>query len=155
MEDVMRTALAVAIAASIAIPVVGQAQQLSCVKDITYSQAFLAKFPRAGAACNKVIMANGQKWVLFNAEVKGVVSNQLTVDFLDNNQNAVSTMTFSFDPLATLLTKGGEHILASRVDPGEKLQVWMPENRLGFYADPSASAAEHFSLLSESAPAER
>ena len=151
----MRTALAVAIVASIAIPVVGQAQQLSCVKDITYSQAFLAKFPRAGAACNQVIEANGQKWVRFNAQVTNVVSNQLTVDFLDKYDKAVSTMTFSFDPNATLLTEGGEHILASRVNLGQKLQVWMPENRVGFYADPSELKSEHFSLLRESAPAER
>jgi hypothetical protein len=151
----MKTTLTLAIAASIVIPLAGQAQQLSCVKDITYNQAFLAKFPQAGAACNQVIKANGQKWVRFNAEVKNVVNNQLTVDFLDKYEHPVSTMTFSFDPDATLLTEAGEHILASRVNTGQKLQVWMPENRLGFYADPSASSSEHFSLLSESAPAGR
>ncbi len=153
----MKTILTLAIAASITIPFASQAQDtsLSCVKDITFSQAFLAKFPRAGAACNQVITANGQKWVRFNAEVKHVESNHLTVDFIDKYKNAVSEMTFAFDPLAQVMKENGEHIVASRLDPGDKLQVWMPENRLGFYADPGAIASEHFSLVSENAPAAR
>ena len=154
----MRTALTLAIAASIAIPFASQAQQdttLSCVKDITYSQAFLAKFPRAGAACNEVVSVHGQKWVRFNAEVKNVESNHLTVDFLDKYRNSVSTMVFSFDPVATVTTENGQQIAASKAEPGEKILVWMPENRLGFYADPGAMKSEHFALVSESAPAER
>ena len=154
----MRTAVTLAIAASIVIPFASQAQQeapLSCVKDITYSQEFLAKFPRAGAACTEVISVHGQKWVRFNAEVKNVGSNQLTVDFIDTYKNPVSTMVFSFDPLATLTTRDGHQIAAGKAEPGEQIVVWMPENRLGFYAAPGASASEHFALVSESAPAER
>lgn len=153
----MRTALTLAIAVSIAIPFAGHAQQgapLSCVKDITYSQAFLAKFPRAGAACTEVISVNGQKWVRFNAVVKNVESNHLTVDFIDKYKNALSTLVFSFDPVATLTTRDGQHIAAGKAERGEQIVVWMPENRLGFYADPGAIASEHFALVSNT-PAER
>ena len=154
----MRTALMLAIAALIAIPFASQAQQetpLSCVKDVTFSPAFLAKFPRAGAACNEVTSVHGQKWVRFNAEVKNVESNHITVDFTDKYKNPVSTMVFSFDPLATLTTRDGNQIAAGKAEKGEQIVVWMPEDRLGFYADPSAIKSEHFALVSESTPTER
>lgn len=157
-EGIMRTVLALAITAAITIPLASQAQQqmtLSCVKDITYSQAFLAKFPHAGAACNEVVMVNGQKWVRFNAEAKHVESNRLTVDFIDKFENPVSTMTFSFDPGAQVMLEDERHAPASKLEPGEKLLVWMPENRLGFYADPGAMTSQHFALVSESAPEKR
>lgn len=151
----MRTAPTLAITALIAIPFTGHAQQhatLSCVKDITYSREFLAKFPHAGAACNEVIKINGQKWVRFNAEAKHVESNHLTVDFIDKYKNPVSTMTFSFDPGAQVMMEDETQAPASKLEPGDKLMVWMPENRLGFYAEPGALASKHFALVSESAP---
>lgn len=154
----MRTALILAISAAIAIPLVSVAQEhttLSCVKDITFSQEFLAKFPRAGAACNQAIMINGQKWVRFNAEVKNVQSSHLTVDFIDRDKRPVESATFAFDPTARVTLDNGQEMSASKLDKGEKLVVWMPESRIGFYAEPGADASKHFALVSESAPTER
>jgi hypothetical protein len=125
------------------------AQQLSCVKDITYSKEFLAKFPQAGAACNEVVSANGQKWVRFTAEVKAVEGNHLTVAFLDNHETPVSTLTFSFDPTASVTLENNEQKAASTVEEGQKLKVWMPESKVGFYAKPGAAKSQqHFALVS-------
>jgi hypothetical protein len=143
----MRITVKIAIAGLIAIPVIGGAQQLSCVKDITYSQEFLAKFPRAGAACNEVVAANGQKWVRYTAEVKGVEGNHLTVAFIDNHENPVSTMTFAFDPTARVTMENNEEKAASTLEEGQKVKVWMPENKIGFYAGPGAAKSQHFALV--------
>ena len=89
----MRPIVKLVIAGLIAIPVTAGAQQLSCIKDVTYSKAFLAKFPQAGAACNEVVSTNGQKWVRFMAEVKSVQGNHLTVSFIDTHEQPVSTLT--------------------------------------------------------------
>ena len=147
----MRTPVKFAVAALFAIPLSGVADQpqLSCTTDITYSKEFLAKFPKAPAACNGVTEMKGEKWALFNAEVKKVEGNHLTVTFMDKQQQPVSTMTFSFDPTAQVTTEDDETKLASKVGEGDKLKVWMPESRIGLYAKPGASATQHFALVSE------
>ena len=154
----MRTTAKLAIAVLVAIPLTGVAQeqpQLSCVKDITYSKEFLAKFPKAGAACNEVIMANGQKWVRFNAQVKNVQGNHLTVAFMDTFEHPVSTLTFSFDPTAHVTLENNEQKAASSAEEGDKLKVWMPENRIGFYAEPGALKSQHFALVGGGSTKER
>ena len=154
----MRTSVKLAIAVLIEIPLTGVAQEqpkLTCVNDITYSQEFLAKFPNAGAACNEVVMANGQKWVRFNAKVKQVEGNHLTVSFIDSHENPVSTLTFSFDPTARVTLEDNEQKAASSLKKGEKLMVWMPESRLGFYAQPGAAESKHFALVSSGETKER
>jgi hypothetical protein len=154
----MRTLVKLAIAAWMTIPLTGVAQEqpkLSCVKDITYSKEFLSKFPHAGAACSAVVMANGQKWARFNAEVKNVQGNHLTVSFIDNHENPVSTMTFSFDPTAQVTLENNEQKAASSVEEGDKLLVWMPESRIGFYAKPGALKSQHFALVSDGSTKER
>jgi hypothetical protein len=42
--------------------------KVSC-DDIHYSQAFLARYPKAPAACLEGRVANGEKWAKFNAQV--------------------------------------------------------------------------------------
>ena len=148
----MRTTVKLAIAILIGIPLTAVAQEsnLSCVKDITYSKEFLAKFPQAGAACNEVIQTNGQKWVRFNAEVEELQGNHLTVSFIDRHDSPVATMTFEFDPEARVtLAKNKQVKAASGVEKGDKLVVWMPENSVGFYAEPGARVSQHFALVSD------
>jgi hypothetical protein len=90
-----------------------------------------------------------------DGNVAARVQLELTVDFIDRYENPVSTMTFSFDPGAQVMLEDERHAPASKLEPGEKLLVWMPENRLGFYAEPGAMASKHFALVSESAPEKR
>ena len=154
----MRTTAKLAIAVLVAIPLTGVAQeqpQLSCVKDITYSKEFLAKFPKAGAACNEVIMANGQKWVRFNATVKSRQGNHLTVSFIDSHHNSVAIMTFSFDPVARVTLENHEQKAATLLDEDEKIVIWMPESRIGLYAKPDPTSAKHFQLVSDDTNAEK
>jgi len=135
----------------LAVPLTGIAQQqLSCVKDIVYSPEFVAKYPRAGAACNEVIVSKGEKWARFNAEVKNRQGYHLTVDFIDDQDRPVANMTFEMTPDATV-TLRDEHQLkpAAKLQKGEKIVVWVPEKRFGFYAEPGASESKHFAVLSD------
>jgi len=135
----------------LAVPLTGVAQQqLSCVKDIVYSPEFVAKYPRAGAACNEVIVSKGEKWARFNAEVKNRQGYHLTVDFIDDQDRPVANMTFEMTPDATV-TLRDEHQLkpAAKLQKGEKIVVWVPEKRFGFYAEPGASESKHFAVLSD------
>jgi hypothetical protein len=147
----MRTRAKLAAIVLMAVPLTGVAQQThDCVKDIVFSQEFLAKFPRAGAACNEVITSNGQKWARFNAEVKKREGYRLTVDFIDNQDRAVGNMTFEATPNANV-TLANEHQVkpAGKLQEGEKIVVWVPEKRFGFYAEPGVAESEHFAVVSD------
>jgi hypothetical protein len=147
----MRAIMKLAVAALGLVPLAAAAQeghQLSCTNDMTYSKEFLAKFPRAPAACNEVSEMKGEKWARFDAEVKKREGDQLTVTFIDKEHQPVSTMTFQFDPEAQVTTENDEPKLASKLEPGEKLKIWMPESRIGLYAKPGASESQHFALVS-------
>ncbi len=75
----MNARMKLAVFALTAIPLVGAAAdqpKLSCIKDITFSQEFLERYPKAGAACHEVVMKDGQKWARFDANVVKVKGNQ-------------------------------------------------------------------------------
>jgi hypothetical protein len=148
----MKTTVKLATAVLIVLPLVGIAQQkpLSCSRDIVFSQEFLAKYPRAGAACNEVLAVNGQKWARFNAEVKHIEGTQLNVDFINNEDRSVNTnMTFQFTPDATVTLTDRQVKPASALKEGDKIVFWVPESRFGFYAKPGAAESQQFKVVSE------
>jgi len=147
----MRSTVKLTAMVLLAVPLTGVAQQqLSCVKDIVYSPEFVAKYPRAGAACNEVIVSKGEKWARFNAEVKNRQGYHLTVDFIDDQDRPVANMTFEVTPDATVTLRDEHQVKpAAKLQKGEKIVVWVPEKRFGFYAEPGASESKHFAVLSD------
>jgi hypothetical protein len=147
----MRSTVKLTAMVLLAVPLTGVAQQqLSCVKDIVYSPEFVAKYPRAGAACNEVIVSKGEKWARFNAEVKNRQGYHLTVDFIDDQDRPVANMTFEMTPDATVTLRDEHQVKpAAKLQKGEKIVVWVPEKRFGFYAEPGASESKHFAVLSD------
>lgn len=123
-------------------------QKLSCIKDFTFSQEFLAKHPRAGAACREVEMRDGTKWVRFEAEITKVQQHQLTANFLDNFNNTVATLVLEASPEASLQVNGRETRYRD-LKSGDRLTVWMPENKVGYYAEPGALKNERLSVVSD------
>lgn len=147
----MNVAVKLAAVAFVGMPVVGMAQNesgLSCIKDVVYSQEFLARYPNAGAACREVVMKDGQKWARFDADVVRVRGNQVTADFIDNHKRSVGTLTFNAAPEARVMVDGREKRF-STLRSGDILSFWMPESRMGFYAEPGASEVEKLAVVSE------
>jgi hypothetical protein len=147
----MKLQMQLAVAVLIGMPLAGlaqtQPQQLSCIKDITFSQEFLAKYPNAPAACQEVIEANGQKWARFNAQTEKVKNGQATFAFSDPYGNSITHLTFAFTPDAQVNVEG-QPIMASSLKKGDEVTFWVPENRFGFYAQPGATENKHFALVS-------
>ena len=148
----MKTTVKLAAAVLIGIPLISVAQgqpKLNCVKDVSYSQEFLAKFPDAGSACQEVKLVQGQKWVRFDAQVKHNKDNRMTVDFLNKNQEHTGKpMTFEYTPDATLTLENKKVKPASEVKEGDKVMVWVPESRFGIYAQPGAVESKQFAVVS-------
>jgi hypothetical protein len=123
--------------------------KLSCIKDITFSPEFLAKYPAAGAACREVVMKNGEKWARFDANVVKVKGNEVTADFIDNYGQTISTLTFVASADARVI-EDGKQVKFSSLEPGHKLTFYVPESRVGFYAAPgSAQGTTKLAVVSE------
>ena len=148
----MKTTIKLAAIVLLGIPLTGVAQdqpKLNCVKDVSYGQEFLAKFPDAGSACQEVKVVQGQKWVRFDAQVKQNKDNRMTVDFLNTqHEHTGNPMTFEYTPDATLTLENKHVKAASDVKAGDKVMVWVPESRFGIYAQPGAAESKQFAVVS-------
>ena len=130
-------------------PVVALAQsepKLNCTKDVTYSQAFLAKYPKAPAWCREVVMKNGEKWVRFDAKVTEVKGDQVSAAFMDELNNPSAPLTFNVNPKAHL-TVGGKEVKFSSLSKGDDLSIWLPASHFSFWAKPSTD--ESFRLATK------
>lgn len=124
-----------------------EAPKLSCIKDITYSQEFLARYPKAGAACREVVMKDGKKWARFDADVVDVRGNQVTANFIDQYKQSLAMLTFTAAPEARL-TIDGKEAKFSELRSGDTISVWMSDTRMGFYAKPGALEISKFAVVS-------
>ena len=125
----------------------------SCISNITFSQEFLSRYPTAGAACREVKVENGTKWARFDADVARVSGNRVTANFVDRFDKKLGTITFDAASDARVQVNG-RPMRFSALRPGDKLSFWMPEDRVGFYAEPGASETTKLAVV-ETAPAQR
>jgi hypothetical protein len=148
----MKTTVRLTATVLIGIVLTGVAQgqpKLNCVKDVKFGQAFLAKFPDAGSACQEVKVVQGEKWVRFDAQVKQNKENRITVDFLNtSHEHTGNPMTFEYTPDATLTLENKHVKAASAVEKGDKVMVWVPESRFGIYAQPGDVESKQFKVVS-------
>jgi hypothetical protein len=126
----------------------------SCINHIVFSQEFLARYPNAGGACREVKVEDGQKWARFDADVVRVRGRQVTANFVDRFDKSLGTLTFEASPEARVEVNGRDTRFSS-LKPGDKLSFWMPENRVGMYAQPGAASESSKLALIDSEPVRR
>ena len=125
----------------------------SCISNITFSQEFLARYPQAGGACREVKVENGEKWARFDADVVRVRSNRVTANFVDRYGKALGSITFDAARDARVMVNG-RRVRFSTLKRGDKLSFWMPESRVGFYAEPGTQESDKLAVVN-TAPAHR
>lgn len=118
-----------------------EAPQLSCIKDVKYSQEFLQKNPKAPAACREVVVKDGAKWIHFVGEVTERKGNQVTIDFQNVAGDPLATIVAEASPDARLKI-GDKKVKYSSLRAKDKIDVWMPESRFGFYAEPGQEMSQ-------------
>jgi hypothetical protein len=126
----------------------------SCISNIVFSQEFLARYPDAGSACREVKVKDGQKWARFDADVVRVRGRRVTANFVDRFDKSLGTLTFEASPEARVEVNGRDMRFSS-LKPGDKLSFWMPENRVGIYAEPGAASESSKLALIDSEPVRR
>ncbi|HUO19546.1 MAG TPA: hypothetical protein VMU44_07225 [Steroidobacteraceae bacterium] len=95
-----------------------------------YSDAFLARFPMAPAACREGRVLDGREWARFDTRVYLIDYPQfITVRMLDVRGNPVSTFSFHPAPNARIVMNG-RSIPFSQVKLGDTITFWKSEQRL-------------------------
>src|ERR1700761_7603092 len=102
--------------------------QVSC-SDLRFSHAFLAKFPKAPAACQDGRVYKGQRYAKFIAKVYISDPEFMTVQMLNVAGDPLSTFSFKPHPNQKVLVNGEETEFHD-LKVGEKLTLWVSENRL-------------------------
>jgi hypothetical protein len=119
---------------------------LSCIKDIQFSHEFLEKYPNAAPACREVKIQNGEKWARFETKVKSVSKGKVTVDVLNVRGDSLAEVTVAPAADAKLKIEGKEAKYSS-LRPGDTLDLWMPENRFGFYSEAGAAKVNELPIV--------
>lgn len=122
----------------------------SCISNITFSQEFLSRYPQAGGACREVKVENGEKWARFDADVVRVRGNRITANFVDRFGKALGSITFDASRDARVLVNG-RRMRFSTLKRGDMLSFWMPESRVGFYAEPGTQESDKLAVVSTGA----
>ena len=112
--------------------------QVAC-SDLKFSPTFLAKYPKAPAACQDGRVYNGKRYAKFEAKVYISDPAFMTIELLDTAGNTVTTFSFKPAP-GTGVHVNGKLRKFSDMKVGEKLTIWVSENRMEAKELPSSTA---------------
>jgi hypothetical protein len=116
-----------------------QLPRVSC-DTFHYSDAFLARFPMAPAACLEGRVLDGREWARFDTRVYlNDYPRFITVEMLDVRGNPVATFSFHPAPGARVVMDG-KSIPFSDVRLGDTITFWKTEQRLDRRAMPRETA---------------
>ena len=97
--------------------------------ELKFSEAFLAKNPKAPAACIEARVKDGKRYAKFNAKVYITGKEITTVTLMDPKGNDLDT--FSIKPGPDRKIKiNGKDTKFSELRVGEKITFWVSEDRL-------------------------
>jgi hypothetical protein len=103
-----------------------------------YSERFLARFPKGPAACQEVKTQDGEKWVHFEGHITAIQGNEVTTSFMDDFNNPVVTVTVTAADAKQAVKVDGQDGKWSDIKVGQKISLWMPQSKIGFYAKPGS-----------------
>jgi hypothetical protein len=108
-----------------------QLPQVAC-SDIKFSQAFLAKYPMAPAACLEGRIYKGVKYGKFEAKVYiNSLPDFVTVQLLNSQGTEMPNSTFSVKPKPGAgVYIDGKKTPVEDLKVGQKITFWVPENKM-------------------------
>ena len=114
--------------------------QVPC-SDLKWGKAFLAKYPKAPAACQDARVYKGVTYGKFVAKVYISSPQFMTVELLDTSGATVTTFSFKPGPGSVQgVHVNGKLEKFSDMSVGEKLTFWVSEKRLTAMELPGSTA---------------
>jgi hypothetical protein len=109
--------------------------------DLTFSKAFLAKYPKAPAACIEARTYNGKKYAKFDGKVYLMAGKDMTVQVNNVSGEALSAITVEPETSASLLMNG-KPTKFSDLKVGDMISIWVSQDRYSFYSAPGKHAGK-------------
>ena len=121
--------------------------KVSC-SDFKYSEAFLAKYPKAPAACVEGRTYKGINYAKFNGKVTKVSSGSVTVDVLDTAGTPITPLTIQPANQNAFILVNGKQTKITDLSQGDTVTFWVPQSRLEVSPTPS-STPSHWIVLAQ------
>lgn len=124
--------------------------KVSC-SDFKYSEAFLAKYPKAPAACLEGRAYKGVNYAKFNAKVTKVSSSGVTLQLLDVAGGPITPLTIKPADQKAFILVDGKQTHITDLNQGDSVTFWLPQSRMEVDALPSQS---HWIVLAQAPSAQ-
>ena len=121
--------------------------KVSC-SDFKYSEAFLAKYPKAPAACVEGRTYKGINYAKFYGKVTKVSSNSVTMDVLNSVGTPITPLTIQPADQKAFIVVNGKQTKITDLNQGDAVTFWVPQSRLEVNPLPSATSS-HWNVLAE------
>ena len=117
-------------------------------KDFKYSQEFLAKYPKAPAACLEGRIYNGVNYAKFSAQVAKVSSSGVTLQLLDTAGTPITPLTIKPADQKAFILVNGKQTHITDLSQGDSVTFWVPQSRMEVHALPAPSQS-HWIVLAQ------
>ena len=104
---------------------------------LRYSKEFLAKYPKAPAACLEARVYKGKTYMKVKGKVYIVDKSTPTVAIMDGYGNTLGTVTVK-NPKSLRVIVNGKEVDFAHLRTNEELTFWVPESM--FSAQPAAAS---------------
>ena len=119
--------------------------KVSC-KDFKYSEAFLAKYPKAPAACVEGRTYKGVNYAKFNGKVTKVSSSGVTLQVLNVAGSPITPITIKPADDKAFILVDGKQTRSTDLNQGDSVTFWVPQSRMEVHALPAQS---HWIVLAQ------
>jgi hypothetical protein len=103
--------------------------------ELTFSHAFLSKYPKAPAACQEARVYQGKRYAKFSGKVSKKDESNISVQVNNVAGDALDTLNVKPSTTATVIING-ERVKLADLKAGDPITIWVAETRFAFYATP-------------------
>lgn len=107
--------------------------------ELTFNHAFLAKYPKAPAACQEARVYQGKRYAKFSGKVTKKDESSLSVAVNNVAGDPIDTLSIKPSTTATVIVNG-ERVKLSDLKAGDPITIWVAESRFAFYGYPGKGA---------------
>lgn len=106
-----------------------------------------ARYPRLAEACHEVIMSGGERWARFESELIRVNRDgSVKSNFRDRQGSTIGAITI-MPPRDLRVTIEGQEYRFSELQPGQVLNIYVPEGASSFALTPGAPVEQHVQVV--------
>jgi hypothetical protein len=109
--------------------------------DLRWNPEFLAKYPKAPAACLEARVYKGKRYAKFTGKVYIQDPQYLTVTFLNVAGDPLNTFTYKPPSANAIVYIDGKPTKYKDIHVGDKLTVWVSEDRFAVYGVPGSESS--------------